>query len=314
MSLLISNFHYESRSLVTIEYLFLVLFVFLFSFIDTSAQAIDSTPTFTPLSGALPSLIKADNSPYVVETDIFVSPGTSVTIDSGVVLLFNNFTGLHVQGTLYAKGTKDKPIVFTSKNDSYYNPYAIINAAPYDWNGIDIYENAIGTYFDNCTVQFSVYGIRSQTEHFKISNSRFLQNGKTNISIKENILDVENAPFSYAATVSGSTPTAPAIPEITSPSTSPKNRHHEIRNILRYSGMVCALGGIATALFKIQDYTKAKDNFNTINQTSDYNKQTYSSKDWESAHKNLSNEVMILETCGGVSLLGLVAFSISFTF
>jgi hypothetical protein len=314
MSLLISNFYYVSRPLITIEYLFLVLFFFLFSSIETSAQAIDSTPAFTPLSGALPSLIKADSSPYVVETDIFVSPGTSVTIDSGVVLLFNNFTGLHVQGTLYAKGTKDKPIVFTSKNDSYYNPYATINAAPYDWNGIDIYENAIGSFFENCTVQFSVYGIRSQTEHFKISSSRFLQNGKTNISIKENVLNVEDTPFSYTASVSGSTSAAPATPDITVPSTSPKKQHNEIRNILRYSGMVCALGGIATVLFKFQDYTKAKDNFNTINQTSDYNKQTYSSKDWEGAHKNLSNEGMILGTFGGISLLGLVAFSISFTF
>lgn len=314
MSLLNSKFHYASQPLIKIEYLFLVVFIFLLSTIETNAQAINSTPTFTPLSGVLPSQIKADNSPYVVETDIFVSPGTTVAIDAGVVFLFNNFTGLHVQGTLYAKGTKDKPIVFTSKNDSYYNAYATINAAPYDWNGIDIYENAIGTYFNNCIVQFSVYGIRSQTEHFKISNSKFLQNGKTNISIKENVLNVGDTLFSYTSSISENTSPAQLTPAIKVPNSYAKKQHNGFRNFLRYSGLVSALGGIAAGIFKYQDYSKAQDNFNTINQTSDYNKQTYTSKDWEHARNNLSNEMTILETCGGVSLLGLIAFSVSFTF
>jgi hypothetical protein len=314
MSLLNNNFHCVSQPRMKIEHLLLIVFVFLLTSIETSAQAIDNTPTFTPLSGALPSLIKAENSPYLVETDVFVSPGTAVTIDSGVVLLFKNFTGFHVQGTLYAKGTKDKPIVFTSKNDSYYNPYSTINAAPYDWNGIDIYENAIGTYFNDCIVQFSVYGIRSQIEHFKISNSRFVQNGKTNISIKENILNVEDSPYSYTASVSESTPSVQLTPAITVPGSSAMKQHNGIRNFLRYSGMICSLGGIATGIYKYQDYTKAQNHFNTINQTSDYNKQTYSSKNWEDAHKQLSKEITILEICGGLSLLGIVAFSISFTF
>jgi hypothetical protein len=215
---------------------------------------------------------------------------------------------------LYAKGTKDKPIVFTSKNDSYYNPYAAINAARYDWNGIDVYENAIGTYFDNCVVQFSVYGIRSQTEHFKISNSRFLQNGKTNVSVKENVLTFEDSLFSYTASVLGTNASLHLTPANSDPGSSTKKQHSGIRNFLRYSGMICALGGIATGVFKYQDYTKAQDNFNTINQTSDYNKQTYTSKDWKNARNQLSDESTILEICGGVGLLGLVAFSISFTF
>jgi hypothetical protein len=312
-----STFYTTSLSQIKTKHIFIIVVIILFSSTETNAQATDSALTFSPLSGALPPLIKAENSPYIVETDIFVSPGTTVAIDSGVVLLFNNFTGLHIQGTLYAKGTTDKPIVFTSKNDSYYNPYATINAAPYDWNGIDIYENAIGTYFNNSVVQFSVYGIRSQTEHFKISNSRFLQNGKTNISIKENILDVKDTLFSYTASVPQPdtfvqpTPPIPVTAHVTDVT---EKQHSGVRNILRYSGIICALGGIATGILEFKEYNKAKDKFNSINQRSDYNKLTYTSKDWEDAHNQLSNKKAILWTGGGIGLLGMIAFSVSFTF
>ena len=294
--------------------LFSIVLIFFLSSSKMYAQVNDSTLNFTPLSGTLPSFIKAENSPYVVETDIFVSPGTKVTIDSGVVLLFNNFTGLHIQGTLYALGTKDQPIVFTSKNDTYYNPYATISAAPYDWNGIDIYENAIGSYFKNCSIQFTVYGIRSQTEHFKILNSRFLQNGKSDVLIRENLLNVEDSPFTYNASVPESNSYFELTPTLSTHDYSVKKQHSKFKHFLRYSGLICALGGITAGAIELREFSKVRNKFNSINQTNDNNLQTYTSKDWDSARNDLSNKTTILETCGGISLLGLVTFGISFTF
>ena len=291
-----------------------IVLVFFLSSSKMCAQVIDSTLNFTPLSGSLPSLIKAENSPYVVETDIFVSPGTKVTIDSGVVLLFNNFTGLHIQGKLFAKGTKDQPIVFTSKNDTYYNPFATISAAPYDWNGIDIYENVIDTYFKNCSIQFTVYGIRSQTEHFKILNSRFLQNGKSDVSIRENLLNVEDSPFTYNATIPESNTSIEMTSPILTHDYSVKKQHSTLRHFLRYSGLICALGGITAGIIELQEFSKAQNKFHSISHTNDDNLQTYTSKDWDSARNDFSHKTTILETCGGISLLGLVTFGVSFTF
>jgi len=90
---------------------------------------------------------------------------------------------LHVQGTLYVKGTSENPVIFTSKNDRLYNVSSSVDPAPFDWNGIDIYEGAIGTSFLGCSIKYSVYGIRSQTEHFKILNSIFSSNGKADVTV-----------------------------------------------------------------------------------------------------------------------------------
>ncbi len=282
---------------------------------DTAAIQDTTTHVFTPLSGALPSVLIVENSPYIVEADIFVSPGTTVSIDSGVVLLFNNFSGLHVQGSLYAKGTPQQPVVFTSKNDTYYNPYASISAAPYDWNGIDIYENAIGTHFENCVLQYSVYGIRSQTEYFRIRDCRFLQNGKSNVSIKQNILDVSTSQFSYTNTEEKTIPIPQSEPAPQKPSiTEKEDNNHPFGKVLRYSGAICAVAGITAAVWRYQKYTDAKREYENISQDNDFNKKNYTSKDWEKSRDNYKRESILTSVYGGIGLLGLLSFGLSFTF
>ena len=167
-----------------------LLFCFIISWRIVTAQDL------VELSGSLPESLSAQS--YLVVGDIFVSPGSSVSIEAGSVLLFESFTGMHVQGTVYVKGNEDKPVVFTSKNDKQHNPNATVDAAPFDWNGIDIYESALGSSFDRCTIRYSVYGIRSQTEHFKVINSIFSNNGKADMTIKGERQDINShTPFSY---------------------------------------------------------------------------------------------------------------------
>src|SRR5665647_3097029 len=64
------------------------------------------------LAGDLPKTVTADKSPYLVVADLFVPTGKTVVIEPGTVFLFKNFTGLHVRGTLIAKGTSIRPVVF----------------------------------------------------------------------------------------------------------------------------------------------------------------------------------------------------------
>ena len=79
------------------------------------------------------------------------------------VLLFEGFAGMHVQGTLYVKGETDKNVVFTSKT-TVNGMNLRIDAAPYDWNGIDIYETARDD-FNNVSyvIRFTVLNLRLST-------------------------------------------------------------------------------------------------------------------------------------------------------
>jgi hypothetical protein len=283
----------------------------------TTSTEIAPNNHLTLLSGNLPEVLTLDKSPYLVEADVFVTPGTTVTIESGVVLLFSNFTGLHIQGTLYVKGVKDQPVVFTSRNDPYYNQVPGVNAAPYDWNGIDIYENAIGTTFDNTIIQFSVYGIRSQTEHIKIINSYFLQNGKSNLSVKSETFEIGSNAFSYNVPVNLAVPSTDIVKDSISPSLqtqSPDKKKSTLRSALRYSGLVLALGGIGAGVFQYQRYADAADKIKEISETNDHNMLTYTSSDWKKANQKYKDESAKLGLYGGIGVVGLLSFVISFTF
>jgi hypothetical protein len=148
--------------------------------------------------GSLPSVVK--RGLYLVTGDIFVPPGSTVTIEAGTVFMFKEFTGLHVQGVLYAQGEPARSIVFTSASDSAFSGNHSKYAAPYDWNGIDVYEGAPGTTFSYSAVRYSVYGIRSQTEFLKIDHVSFTKNGKSALSIKNDRKEITDSIFSLGTT------------------------------------------------------------------------------------------------------------------
>lgn len=281
---------------------------------------------FVELSGSLPERLSSER-PYLVVADIYVSPGSSVTIEAGSVFLFEGFTGLHVQGTLYVKGETDKPVVFTSKNDRQWNESSSIDAAPYDWNGIDIYETAIGTDFTQCVVRYSVYGIKSQTEHFKINNSLFSSNGKADVTIKGEKLEVQaNKAFSYGLVAAPEVkiPEPDQLAEVSSDtmnkqvklvSEKPENRSQVRIRVLRYTSLAAALAsGTATAWYYKTRYKSADQKLKDLSVLDEIEMQVYTSRDWESA-KSDRNRVMVRcvsGACGAVIALG--GFALSFAF
>jgi hypothetical protein len=303
---------------VLISLLFIILPI-------SEAQQLSSLDEAKQFNGVLPDLI--EKGVYLITGDVFVSPGSTVSIQAGTVFLFKEFTGMHIQGALYAIGTENEPLVFTSANDSSYIPNAAVKAAPFDWNGIDVYDGAIGTTLTYCRVQYSVYGIRSQTEYVKLENVRFSSNGKSDFSIKEDRKEVTDL-YNYAyEPVSTTTPPGGTLeqnvsqpvnepePSLgTEPPVSQKSGNRGLRAFFRVTGIMLALGGGGLGAYYGDQYLNSEDHYKDISHLDNEEMQKYTSEDWKKAKQKRDQDFKRTAICGGIALLGLTSFVISFAF
>ncbi|MDO5577166.1 MAG: hypothetical protein Q4F84_08805 [Fibrobacter sp.] len=283
---------------------------------------------FISLQGALPEILSSGDKPYLVTGDILVSSGAVVTIEPGTVLLFNEFTGLHVEGTLHVKGNGEKPVVFTSKNDTVWNKQSSVNPAPFDWAGIDIHENAAEVSFSDVEIRYSVHGIQSHIDNVSLENCAISRNGKVDFSVKGMEIVSENSIFNYkkaeekpAVTITKPTvkvePTAKQAAKPVAIPKAPDEQGKESRlgkNIFRYCGLAVGVGGAGLAAFLYTKFVDSNDKFHEISTPSKENYQKFTSEDWESAKKERNRDMILTGVSGGIAVLGLASFGISFAF
>lgn len=267
------------------------------------------------LAGDLPRYISANKSPYHVVADIYVPSGKVVEIEPGTVLLFKNFTGLHIQGVLNAKGTLMRDIVFTSVNDEDYNQNAALNPTPYDWNGIYIHKDGIGTDLERVKVRYSVKGILSETKFIRLSDVLFHENGRANFTVENEAKPiVPDMPYSYNLPLKDAVVDGVPVKILMDP-------HSKARNITRYAGLICFIGSAGVAGYYTNEAVKDIEDFESksIKLTSNSSPEDLlylagDSTAWVQARdaKDKSIQRMIIGYAG--SLIGLIAFTISFTF
>ncbi len=289
----------------------------------TASSGIAQT-NVTELSGELNEPLTADKMYHVVG-DIYVPPGSSISIEAGTMILFSEFTGLHVQGTLYARGTESQPIIFTSQHDSSIIGSTTVPPAPFDWNGIDIYESAVGSELFHCTIRYSVYGIHSQTEYCKISSSIFSYNGKSDFTIRDVRKEVTaGTPFSYsplqdvmpdASNETDLLPPPETTPEKPVDVTNNKTELSKGKQILRYAGLALGVGGSAyAAISYFTKYKPAADDFKQISNPDEQKMRTNTSKDWSDARDKRNTSLLHTVSGAAGAVMGIVSFSLSFAF
>ena len=121
----------------------------------------------------------------IINGDIYVPPGVTLTIEPGTTIKFKridetsdqNMFGLIspyypeaeiiIRGKIIAKGTKKQAIVFTSNE---------IDARPKDWGAINLL-GSDGNVFEYCKLLFGYNGIHGHGSEAVITNCEFAKNG-----------------------------------------------------------------------------------------------------------------------------------------
>jgi hypothetical protein len=261
------------------------------------------------LAGDLPRVITAAGSPYIVISDIFVPAGKVVRIEPGVVLLFKNFTGIHVRGMLIARGSATRPVVFTSENDQIHNPLSKLNPTPYDWNGMYIQKDGIGTDLEYVKLMYSVKGIVTETKFIRIAGGVFSENGRSNLTIEgEEILVQSLVPFTHNLSIKDATIDGVPVKILHDPEAVK-------RNVFRYTGFVMTVGGGVLSSYFGYKYNKARKEINRLEALTVEN---LSVKDGSSRYIKKQKErdrSIIITSAGGVALsVGSIMLTYSFTF
>lgn len=280
---------------------------------DTLAQTNQATPAaqtralFDTIAGPLRERIKAKKTPYLVVGDIEVPVNKTVTIEPGVVFLFKNFTGMHVLGKLSAQGTKDAPIIFTSENDRSVNQATSLYPNPYDWNGIYIHADAVGTSMSFCKVLYSVYGIVSETKFIRLDPVILLFNGKSNLVIEGKPLPVADKPYSYV--LSTKNLAAEGIPvKILADPAAPR------RNTLRYVSLVIAMAATVGTVYYGTQWNNTQRDLTRMSTDDPSVLRQYDESEWISLRNRRTNSMYGTGIGGVAAILGFAGFTWSFTF
>lgn len=160
----------------------------------------------TSVSGTLTenTVWRAEQSPYLVESDIIVSNAAMLSIEAGVVVYMNPGTRLVIQnGALRVAGVRNSPVVFTSANE-----IAGGTPVPGDWEQIVFLDqtNDATTELDWVQVRYGK-GLRLEQASPTLNNLLLQNNAGPAIS-----MDLNSSPVGVGLEATGNTINGISIP------------------------------------------------------------------------------------------------------
>jgi hypothetical protein len=174
----------------------------------------------TTLSGRIGGMtLDSTGNPYLIMSEIIVDKGQTLALKPGCILLFRQFTGLRVNGSLIVEGSQVNPVIFTTVNDNQYNPASKQTANPFDWNGLLVETGAGRVIMSFFTLAYSGYGLRSKFQNINISNGVFRRNGQAHFLLNDKLMPVaDDIPYSYSiALQAASTPFSMTVRKVAFP-------------------------------------------------------------------------------------------------
>jgi hypothetical protein len=178
---------------------------------------------------------------------------------------------------------------------------------PYDWNGIYIHTNAVGTSMAHCKLYYSVYGIISETKFVRVFNGLFANNGKSNLIIEGNEHTIGSGPYTYELSLKDATVDGVPIKILKDPA-APK------RNTLRFASIGVFLASAGVGTFYTVQWRDSQDKLERLSVTTDQNLVDNEIDDWYEAKsdKNLKEAISIAGYCLGIVSAAGFGFSFSF--
>ena len=149
---------------------FRLLFIFITSFISVFYFSAHYALAGTNVTDDITSntIWTVAESPYIVSTNLYIAPSTTLTIEPGVVVKFESYSGLNVAGDIIANGNINNKITFTSILDDSIAGDTNEDAdsttpSKNDWSGI---------YFnDSHSSSFVYVNLRYATDILTTNNS-----------------------------------------------------------------------------------------------------------------------------------------------
>ncbi|RMF36568.1 MAG: hypothetical protein D6759_03430, partial [Chloroflexi bacterium] len=156
-------------------------------------------PNTTPITGDIltDTVWTLAQSPYLVQTvQVKIAASATLTVEAGVEVIFEQDTGLLVEGNLVAVGTVTQPITFTGSTET-----------PGWWDGIriqgdiqgDIANLNRGSRFSHVTIAYggnSYANLVLDDAHATVEQSTILGSGKHGIyTLDEGVVDVQDTRF-----------------------------------------------------------------------------------------------------------------------
>jgi hypothetical protein len=124
-------------------------------------------------------------SPYILDGNVTVAAGVTLTVDPGVVVKLNGTSRqLRVTGTLKALGSASAPITFTSYQDDTAGgdstgDGAATSGAPGQWYSIYVASGASGTELKYVNVRYGGWGFGSGDGTLEVTN------GATSVTVED---------------------------------------------------------------------------------------------------------------------------------
>jgi hypothetical protein len=141
-------------------------------------------PTVLPPEISGDRVLTFKESPYLINEDLNIKEGATVTIEPGTVIWGRN-SGIFANGTILAQGTSRNPIIFSGMDES-------------GWKGIVLVNNKGNNHLTHCEISGANVGILAVNSVIDINLCSFQENGRAVVVLEKGSAKIRQSLIQYS--------------------------------------------------------------------------------------------------------------------